>query len=188
MGRRWGKSKPQVKQQEDGSKDSRKSSKSKPQVKQQEDGNKESRKSNKSKPGTPRVKGDKGAQPDGDEGGTYCCGYLEGNKERGGRLRKLLLYDTFCFVISGVLFLGILVLSKSQGIRHHDMHVHAKQALFWCRIFYSLWSLPFVVFVIPGLCRILTHTTVTGYNTKGACVEFAYDPPQITLPVHAKAG
>ena len=41
------------------------------------------------------------------------------------------------------------------------------------RILFALSALPFVLFVVPGLQTLLSHTRSTGYNRRGECV--AYD-------------
>lgn len=114
------------------------------------------------------------------------CFCLRGNVQRGGRLRKLLLYDACCFAFSSVVFL--LIYCVATKVSHLDAYTHAKQTIFWCRIFYSLLSLPFIVFIIPGVLRMLTHSVFTGYDANGMCVEFDFDsPPVATQPEHAKA-
>jgi hypothetical protein len=52
-----------------------------------------------------------------------------------------------------------------------------KQNLYWCKVFYGLLSLPFLPFIIPFFCKLLTHCEWTGYNEQGACV--AYQLPLI---------
>mmetsp|Transcript_12984 Transcript_12984/g.35925 ORF Transcript_12984/g.35925 Transcript_12984/m.35925 type:complete len:759 (-) Transcript_12984:84-2360(-) len=114
----------------------------------------------------------------------YCC-CLRGVPTRGGRLRRLLSYDMVSFVLSFSLFMPIYISSSSSELANgfeedewdHRAFVHAKETVFWCRILYSLLSLPFVIFVIPLCGRVLTHSVYTGYNKAGACVEFSFDEP-----------
>jgi len=49
-------------------------------------------------------------------------------------------------------------------------------AIFWARIMYSMLAMPFTLFQLPGLSGILTHTTPTGYNKYGFCVNFTMHP------------
>merc|ERR1712176_810065 len=51
-----------------------------------------------------------------------------------------------------------------------------KQAIFWARVLYALLSLPFVLFWVPGLQGILTHTSLTGYNKNGVAVPYTLRP------------
>jgi len=117
----------------------------------------------------------------------YCC-CLRGAVGRGGKMRGLLRYDFWCFVFSFVVFLPVYFASDNHVMSEaaYDTKLaHAKQTIFWCRILYSLLSLPFVVFVIPGVGKVLTHSATTGYDRSGACVEFAFDE---VGPQHRKAG
>jgi len=117
----------------------------------------------------------------------YCC-CLKGVPMRGGRLRALLRYDFCGFMLSLVMFVPILVDTAIQEPTYAKFAARAKQTIFWCRILYSLLSLPFVIFIIPGLGRVLTHSVNTGYDSTGACLEFAY-PGAAPEKVHnAKAG
>ena len=45
-----------------------------------------------------------------------------------------------------------------------------RATLWWCKTAYGLLSLPFVVFLLPGLGSALTHVKATGYNKNGRCV------------------
>ena len=38
------------------------------------------------------------------------------------------------------------------------------------RILFALSALPFVLFEVPGLQTLLSHTHATGYNWRGECV------------------
>jgi len=116
------------------------------------------------------------------------CRCLEGVKGRGGRMRWLLIYDAVCFILSFAFFLPVYFGAGNDPLTKRAWrrsYVHAKQTIFWCRILYSLMSLPFVMFVIPGLGKVLTHSVTTGYDATGACVEFAFPKP---APEHRKAG
>jgi hypothetical protein len=42
--------------------------------------------------------------------------------------------------------------------------------IYWCRTFYQLFSLPFLVLKIPGLKVLLTHAKETGYKPNGTLV------------------
>mmetsp|Transcript_73292 Transcript_73292/g.184656 ORF Transcript_73292/g.184656 Transcript_73292/m.184656 type:complete len:471 (-) Transcript_73292:80-1492(-) len=114
-----------------------------------------------------------------------CCGSGGYDSSRGGRLKGLLGWDIMSFLLS---------CSLSFGLMYVDSKVHAhgpvgikqvlwdacrwegQTAIFWGRIFYAFLSFPFVVFLIPGLNSVLTHTTPTGYNTNGLCVPFLLHP------------
>mmetsp|Transcript_57836 Transcript_57836/g.187949 ORF Transcript_57836/g.187949 Transcript_57836/m.187949 type:complete len:1499 (-) Transcript_57836:322-4818(-) len=95
------------------------------------------------------------------------------------RLRGLLRYDVACFAIT---ILGMCALTvRTSGdlleygcptvalLRSPQFHSN----IYWCCTLYSLLSLPFSLFSVPGLQKVLTHSIPTGYNKQGACVTFA---------------
>jgi len=102
------------------------------------------------------------------------CFCLKGIQGRGGRLRRLLRYDLAMFLFSTIVFLPVYFAAEEELEPSHRKFTRAKQTIFWCRILYSIFSLPFVIFVIPGLGRVLTHSVTTGYDSSGACLEFAF--------------
>jgi len=111
----------------------------------------------------------------------YCC-CLRGVPTRGGRLRWLLRYDVVAFALSVAMYVPMFMVKSAEGQdenrRHpHQALVHAKETVYWCRILYSILSLPFVLFAVPLCGRVLTHSVYTGYNEYGACVEFRYREP-----------
>lgn len=111
----------------------------------------------------------------------YCC-CLRGVPTRGGRLRWLLRYDMVAFALSVATYVPIYAVkseeSHAENRRHpHMALVHAKETVYWCRILYSLLSLPFVLFAVPLFARVLTRSVCTGYDEFGACVEFRYREP-----------
>merc|ERR1712232_900781 len=118
--------------------------------------------------------------------GSTCCGYTK-YEGKGGRLTKLLGYDFFCFLVALVL-LGLMHYNSTVQEQHpgdspdQKAYIEAtkkwefRTAVFSARICYSLLMLPFVVFAIPGLNGILTHTIPTGYNRNGLCVPFTMHP------------
>lgn len=106
--------------------------------------------------------------PISDKQTTYCC-CLTGVKDRGGRLRKLLMYDVCCFVTSFVVI--FLLHLKWSGPHQRD---DLRPAIYWSRVVYALFALPFSLFVLPVFFELLTHCIATGHNEHGACVEFAY--------------
>mmetsp|Transcript_51060 Transcript_51060/g.163412 ORF Transcript_51060/g.163412 Transcript_51060/m.163412 type:complete len:939 (-) Transcript_51060:118-2934(-) len=100
----------------------------------------------------------------------------------GGRLRHLLFYDMKCFAASFML-LGLLT---GVTCADHFWGGNSTQSLFadpqfcanvfWCCVLYSILSLPFASFAIPGWQAVLTHSDPTGYNRFGACVAFGLSP------------
>jgi len=96
---------------------------------------------------------------------------------QGGRLANLLRYDVICLAFSLIVLFSLTVMSCDvfpDGV--FNMHLLSdpqfRGMVYWCCVLYSLLSLPFAVFVIPGLQTILTHSDPTGYNVHGACVAF----------------
>ncbi|CAK0846808.1 unnamed protein product [Prorocentrum cordatum] len=104
----------------------------------------------------------------------------------GGRLRKLLFYDVKCFVAS---FLVLLLLTACLCAGHFEQGGSLRSLrtdpqfcanVFWCCVMYSLMSLPFVAFSIPGWQAVLVHSDPTGFNGHGACVALTLPNAQTT--------
>jgi hypothetical protein len=105
-----------------------------------------------------------------------CCRWHPG---RGGRITGLLGYDFSCFCASLALLAGLAYMTANEQDIPYKEVVHTwefKTAIFWARIFYSILAFPFIVFMIPGINSILTHTTATGYNRQGVCVPYMLHP------------
>mmetsp|Transcript_76875 Transcript_76875/g.235309 ORF Transcript_76875/g.235309 Transcript_76875/m.235309 type:complete len:404 (-) Transcript_76875:35-1246(-) len=120
--------------------------------------------------------------------GRCCCAPYD--PEKGGRLGGLLGYDVLCFLLSCVFWVTLTFLDASharpggqpatpvsvEDMLHDSTTWQGHTAIFWARVFYALLAFPFVVFLIPGLNSILTHTTATGYNANGLCVPYMLRP------------
>lgn len=95
-----------------------------------------------------------------------------------GRLRRLLYYDVICFVISVVLLCLLTALTNSDqlfyGLPTKALLISAQfhANIYWSCVLYSMASLPFMLYAIPGLQKVLTHSVPTGHNRHGACVVF----------------
>jgi hypothetical protein len=92
-------------------------------------------------------------------------------------LRRLIFWDIKCFVFSvGVLVVGSLLSCATVEDSQFATNI------FWCRVLYSLLTLPWTLFAIPATLQLLTHCCPTGYNHLGACVPFAIrmatEPPK----------
>jgi len=112
------------------------------------------------------------------------------DRARGGRLAGLLGYDFICFLLSCAFLAGLVYLDVSHlrpggkdvgdmdeaGLKQEMRSWIFKVNLFWARVFYAFLSFPFVIFMIPGINSILTHTTATGYNRQGVCVPYMLHP------------
>jgi len=112
--------------------------------------------------------------------GTYCC-CLQGVLTQGGRLLRLLRYDIICFLVSVGIFVSEYALyAVTQGARDSPPArlARAKAVIYWGNCLYALLSLPFLLFVIPVFSRLLTHSVITGYNSQGVLVEFAFREEQ----------
>jgi len=103
------------------------------------------------------------------------------------RLRYLLWCDVACFTLSLFVLLILSILAVAVYYSRHgnlsgigtERQFHAN--IFWANTIYSLLSLPFFAMKwVPGALALLTHTTITGYNTHGACVPHCLKPsPEI---------
>eukprot|EP00929_Paragymnodinium_shiwhaense_P106397 TRINITY_DN71737_c0_g1_i1.p1 TRINITY_DN71737_c0_g1~~TRINITY_DN71737_c0_g1_i1.p1 ORF type:complete len:876 (+),score=221.20 TRINITY_DN71737_c0_g1_i1:120-2747(+) len=116
-----------------------------------------------------------------EEGGRKCCGRRRQKKAaRGGRLGRLLWYDMACFLTTVLVFLSLSAATWGVGLWDDlsllqvalDWRFGAN--LFWARVFYSFTTLPFVVFYLPIVAKVLTHAEPTGYNELGLCVRREY--------------
>lgn len=110
-----------------------------------------------------------------EERSTYCC-CLEGVTNRGGRLGGLLSYDVVCFFLSFSIMATFYWVTNDPEtpLTREAMWGRAKAITYWCQVLYALFSLPFALFIVPVFSWLLTHSTFTGYNPNGACVEFAF--------------
>jgi hypothetical protein len=140
------------------------------------------------------------------------CGY-RCHAGRGGRLRRLLLYDVYCFLACLGIFVALsiceiyaeshvdvmrlpCVQDNITFARQHDVPemlktafqlkaMHFKAALYWAKVVYSLLAVPFTFFNIPVLQAILTHTTATGFNKRGVAVAYLLPPCPEEVPFSA---
>mmetsp|Transcript_121251 Transcript_121251/g.350152 ORF Transcript_121251/g.350152 Transcript_121251/m.350152 type:complete len:512 (+) Transcript_121251:79-1614(+) len=121
-----------------------------------------------------------------------CCRGMQ-DTSRGGRLRGLLWYDFWCFVLSELVLACMLLWHfyaegfTSAGVFLHIFAWEFKASLYWARVLYSLLAFPFLVFNVPVLSSILTHTVPTGYNRNGAAVAWLLPPldEEATVPPSA---
>lgn len=118
-----------------------------------------------------------------------CCGKWDGS--RGGRLAGLLGWDMLAFLLSCALLAGLVFVDSAHlrpggseeklSVSQADVTKEVgrwtfRTAFYWARLFYALLSFPFVVFFLPVMSGVLTHTTYTGYNRNGKCVPFMLHP------------
>lgn len=129
-----------------------------------------------------------------EERSSRCC--MQRDSDKGGRLAGWLRYDFTCCMLCFALLYGIYCID-SWDLREISAEdslgdlkgkikfgnplqflgtPQGRSAIFWCRVVYSLLSLPFVLFWVPGLQGILTHTTLTGYNRQGYVVPYQLRP------------
>lgn len=106
-----------------------------------------------------------------------CCTCFP---QRGGRLRHWVWYDTVIFVIAVAImvvpmYVGPTKVSEGNPLRDNWRF---RATLYYCKIFYGLFSLPFVIFSLPLCTRILTHASNTGYNRAGQAVPMRKPPVQ----------
>ena len=81
-----------------------------------------------------------------------------------------MLYDLRCAAACAAC---VFVSLKWHGFgtpRFKEEEWQFRATLWWCKTAYGLLSLPFVVFLLPGLGSALTHVKATGYNRNGRCV------------------
>ena len=84
---------------------------------------------------------------------------------RGGQLTKMFWYTSTAVVIAIVAVIASLI--SASGWRLH-------QTLFWIRTVYCLTLFPFVIFKLPMMNSLLTHSHKTGYDAQGrTCIQKA---------------
>lgn len=83
------------------------------------------------------------------------------DQERGGYLRKFLLYDVCAFILCA----GFLVIT-TPGMTEWQF----RSTLYWSKCMYGLCMMPFMIFKVPPLDSVLTHAKPTAYNPNGKCV------------------
>merc|ERR1712190_291739 len=84
---------------------------------------------------------------------------------KGGYIVCFLWYDLVAFIIC----LGIVgfTVATRPAFSLDDWPVH--HAVFGAQVLYGMLSMPFFLFTLPVLKRLLTHTLPTAYDRKGAC-------------------
>mmetsp|Transcript_44995 Transcript_44995/g.143338 ORF Transcript_44995/g.143338 Transcript_44995/m.143338 type:complete len:515 (-) Transcript_44995:143-1687(-) len=130
-----------------------------------------------------------------------CC--LRWDCSRGGRLHGLLLWDLFSFAVSCIFFF-LLIYTDVTHLRPDGQPSRPREvkdweeveevfeedlwtwnfrvSFFFTRTFYAWLSFPFLVFQLPVVNSVLTHTTATGYNRRGFCVPYMLPPlPRKTI-------
>jgi len=73
-----------------------------------------------------------------------------------------------------IIVLALIALStflRNKQLRDNIYNANAlKTDLFWAKTLYGLFSLPFLIFLVPLLATLLTHAKTTGYAPSGKCV------------------
>ena len=59
---------------------------------------------------------------------------------------------------------------QSQGLSLTSVDWRTSAALHWTKTLYLLLAFPFLLFKLPVLGKLLTHTRPTGYNPRGNVV------------------
>jgi hypothetical protein len=96
---------------------------------------------------------------------------------RGGRLRMWILFDLLNLLVCLALFCTAVALRDPAVVRSArgffvTPSALVKMDLFWARTLYGLLSLPFLLFELPFLTRLLTHAPRSGYTRNGKVVPF----------------
>lgn len=124
--------------------------------------------------------------------------------EHGGHMGPLFGYDICCFCLTVILFCLMAyhdsdVVTNVDFVLDHPVHWHnfsfpvlltdvtnvaaaamtdvdLHRPFFFGKMFYALLSAPFVIFKLPLLDTLLSHTQQTGFNTWGNCVPYTLRP------------
>jgi len=105
----------------------------------------------------------------------FCCAN-QYDTRRGGRLAKLMGYDFVCFLLSCGLLYVLVYIDSTEETDKEPSKWEFRTAMFFARVLYALLAFPFMIFIVPVLKSILTHTTPTGYNRQGLCVPCMLHP------------
>lgn len=116
----------------------------------------------------------------------YCfgaCGPLVDTR-KAGNLRLLLYWDVFVAIPLTVLWF-CLSMAYTGGLDDDSVISAAaddlddegtvrrfrfRACLYWTRVVYAILSFPYVLFVVPGVSKIFSHTLPTGFDEWGRCV------------------
>lgn len=108
-----------------------------------------------------------------------CCCFSA--KLNDGRMFKLLWHDFKSFMLSAAILAALSYFTCKADFENGDpsgilwwQDPQFRQNLFWCKVFYSFCSAPFLPYSVPALLVLLTHSTPTGYNEHGAAVGYHY--------------
>lgn len=93
--------------------------------------------------------------------GGNCCTL---SKERGGKLRSWLIFDTVIFLLAAGCVILIVAL-KGAAVLSIDWKF--RQTLYWAKVLYGLLSTPYMLFKLPLAPRLITHARPTGYDKAG---------------------
>lgn len=112
--------------------------------------------------------------------GSCCCRRrhrwtLAGDPTRGGRLGKLLFYDMRCFLLALFLLMGLAAVRPGWGALAAGAWngPELRAEAFWAKVLHAYLALPFAVFAVPLVGKILTHSDATGFDATGACMAHA---------------
>mmetsp|Transcript_168293 Transcript_168293/g.540682 ORF Transcript_168293/g.540682 Transcript_168293/m.540682 type:complete len:478 (+) Transcript_168293:98-1531(+) len=84
---------------------------------------------------------------------------------KGGFIVYFLWYDLVTFLIcSGII---VFAVTTRPNYDYDDWTVH--QTIFASQVLYGLLSMPFFLFTLPVLQRLLTHSLPTAYDRRGRC-------------------
>lgn len=89
--------------------------------------------------------------------------------DRGGRLNFLLYWDIFGAFLGILTIIGLMVFFRGPNRTYNQLdnpNLFAEE-IYWAKVVYSFTTLPFFLFVIPGLQQVLTHSEASGYNRHG---------------------
>lgn len=100
--------------------------------------------------------------------------------QRGAYIRPLLWYDLIVFMLCATIVVCVMVIGAKEDYGHWSV-AHLIYAM---QIAYGLSSVPFFLFTLPGLQRVLTHAMPTAYDRLGRCQRFAKPPALVKR--HAK--
>lgn len=96
---------------------------------------------------------------------------VAGAGRRGAYIKHLLWYDLVSAVLCSVVPALVIVLRPKPGSFADEDIWYVEHVIFASQIVYGLLTVPFFLFTLPGLSRVLTHAMPTAYDREGRCVQ-----------------
>lgn len=112
-------------------------------------------------------------------------------REEVSRLRKLLLWDMFWFLIAAVVVVFFFITfdyydPEDDSVEPEPLtnpfevfqNWRFRAHIYWIKVFYSFMTFPFMLWSLPVLSSLVSHAKPTGYSPNGHCIAMVPPPPR----------